>query len=257
MGGLWPALFAAVAASLLLNYFFTPPLYAFTIAERENLLALIVFVAVAVAVSAVVDLAARRTRQAAQASAEASTLAAVAGSVLTWRPSPHRAAGAAAGDLRPGVGHAAGASSRGAGRPRAPARPRGVAESQPCVGGPPCAFPGEGDVEVPVPGAGDPGNGGELALVLRGQPLDAGDRRIVEAFAAQAALALRQERLAEEAAAARPLAEADRMRTALLAAVSHDLRTPLASAKAAVTSLRGAWGDLLRRRSRRAARHGR
>ena len=64
------------------------------------------------------------------------------------------------------------------------------------------------------------------------------DRRIVEAFAAQAALALRQERLAEEATAARPLADADRMRTALLAAVSHDLRTPLASAKAAVTSLR-------------------
>ena len=52
--------------SLLLNYFFTPPLYTFTIAERENVLALVVFVAVAVAVSAVVDLAARRTRQAAR-----------------------------------------------------------------------------------------------------------------------------------------------------------------------------------------------
>jgi two-component system sensor histidine kinase KdpD len=48
------------------------------------------------------------------------------------------------------------------------------------------------------------------------------------------------------AAAARPIAAADRMRTALLAAVSHDLRTPLASAKAAVTSLRSAdiaWLD--------------
>jgi two-component system sensor histidine kinase KdpD len=53
-------------------------------------------------------------------------------------------------------------------------------------------------------------------------------------------VALRQERLADEAEAARPLAEADRMRTALLAAVSHDLRGPLASAKAAVTSLRSA-----------------
>jgi K+-sensing histidine kinase KdpD len=77
-----------------------------------------------------------------------------------------------------------------------------------------------------------------LALVVRGRALPAADRRIVEAFAAQAAIALRQERLAAQAAAARPLAEADRMRTALLAAVSHDLRTPLASAKAAVTSLR-------------------
>ena len=77
-----------------------------------------------------------------------------------------------------------------------------------------------------------------LTLVLRGHPLEADDRRIVEAFAAQAAVALRQERLTAEAAAASPLAEADRMRTALLAAVSHDLRTPLASAKAAVASLR-------------------
>ncbi len=56
--------------------------------------------------------------------------------------------------------------------------------------------------------------------------------------AAQAATALEQQRLAEEAAAARPHVEADRMRTALLAAVGHDLRTPLASAKASVTSLR-------------------
>jgi two-component system, OmpR family, sensor histidine kinase KdpD len=68
-------------------------------------------------------------------------------------------------------------------------------------------------------------------------PLAAADRRIVEAFAAQAAPALRQERLSAEAAAAKPLAAADRMRTALLAAVSHDLRTPLASAKAAVAGL--------------------
>ena len=66
------------------------------------------------------------------------------------------------------------------------------------------------------------------------------------AFAAYAAVALEQQRLAAEAEAARPIAEADRMRTALLAAVSHDLRTPLASAKAAVTSLRSdevQWSD--------------
>jgi two-component system sensor histidine kinase KdpD len=63
---------------------------------------------------------------------------------------------------------------------------------------------------------------------------------VLGAFAAYAAVALEQQRLAAEAEAARPIAEADRMRTALLAAVSHDLRTPLASAKAAVTSLRSA-----------------
>jgi two-component system sensor histidine kinase KdpD len=96
--------------------------------------------------------------------------------------------------------------------------------------------PDEADVEVPV------GKGLRLALV--GRKLTAADHRVLGAFAAYAAVALEQQRLAAEAEAARPIAEADRMRTALLTAVSHDLRTPLASAKAAVTSLRSpeiAW----------------
>jgi two-component system sensor histidine kinase KdpD len=105
-------------------------------------------------------------------------------------------------------------------------------------GEPPVARPSEGDVEVPV--------GETLSLALRGRSLPAADRRVLGAFAAYAAVALEQQRLAAEAEAARPIAEADRMRTALLAAVSHDLRTPLASAKAAVTSLRSdevQWGQ--------------
>jgi two-component system, OmpR family, sensor histidine kinase KdpD len=90
--------------------------------------------------------------------------------------------------------------------------------------------PGEADVEVPV--------GDRLLLALRGRPLPAADRRVLGAFASYAAVALDQQRLTAEAQAAKPIAAADKMRTALLAAVSHDLRTPLASAKAAVTSLR-------------------
>jgi two-component system sensor histidine kinase KdpD len=97
------------------------------------------------------------------------------------------------------------------------------------VGDPACTRPADADVAVKVDN--------ELTMLLKGHTLEASDRRIVEAFAAQAALALRQERLAAEAATAKPLAEADRMRTALLAAVSHDLRTPLAGAKAAVAGL--------------------
>ncbi len=79
---------------------------------------------------------------------------------------------------------------------------------------------------------------GSLSLALTGRTLPAGDRRVLGAFATYAGVALEQQRLAAEAEAAKPIAAADRMRTALLAAVSHDLRTPLASAKAAVTSLR-------------------
>src|SRR6185312_3304065 len=67
VGGLWPALLAAVGSFLLLNYWFTPPLHHFTVAQRENLFALLAFVLVATAVATVVDLAARRTREAAAA----------------------------------------------------------------------------------------------------------------------------------------------------------------------------------------------
>lgn len=94
------------------------------------------------------------------------------------------------------------------GTPLTPTRQRDPATWQvaPTVGGKPCTTPDEGDTDIPV--------GEELALVPRGRPLPAADRCILEAFAAQAAAALRQQRLAEEAERVRPLAEADQMRTA-------------------------------------------
>ena len=67
---------------------------------------------------------------------------------------------------------------------------------------------GEEEVEVPV--------GDSLRLALRGRTLAASDRRIVEACAQQAAVALDHEQVTDEAAAARPLAEVDRVKTALL-----------------------------------------
>ncbi|MFI5488386.1 DUF4118 domain-containing protein [Micromonospora echinaurantiaca] len=229
VGGLWPALVAALGGSLILNWFFTPPYHTLTIAEPDNLLALAVFVGVAVSVSWIVDVAARRTREAARAAADAQTLAAVAGGVLRGG----RPLIALLDQLRETFGlHAVSMLELAAEATGRPARTREerawrVVAS---VGDRPATTPDAGETTVPVDE--------RITIVLRGRRLAAADRRLVEAFAAQAAVALRQERLAEEAATARPLAEADRMRTALLAAVSHDLRTPLASAKAAVTSLR-------------------
>ncbi len=67
VGGLLPALLAAVEGSLFLNYFFTPPFYTFNISDPNNAFALVVFLAVAAVVALIVDAAARRSKQAARA----------------------------------------------------------------------------------------------------------------------------------------------------------------------------------------------
>ncbi|MFI6740217.1 DUF4118 domain-containing protein [Nonomuraea sp. NPDC050451] len=236
-GGMWPAITAAIGGSLLLNWYFTPPIGEFTINDPENLFALVVFVLVAAAVSTIVDIAARRTRQAARASADAELLSTLAGHVLRGE--------AAVPSLMERMRETFGFTSvtlleR---RPEAGRTPdhrsdpdawRIVATS----GGAPSTCPGQSDTDVVIDD--------DMILAAKGGPMDAADRTVLESFAAEAAVALRQERLQEAAERARPLAEADRMRTALLAAVSHDLRTPLASAKAAVESLDNTdvdWSD--------------
>ncbi len=226
VGGFVPAVLEAVAGSLLLNYYFTPPIHKFTIAEANNWLALGIFVIVGLVVSSVVDYAARRTKQAARAGAESELLVTAAGSVLRGQ----QALAAVLDRVREAFGMESVTllerEPGSAGARRGPGSWAPVATS----GGPALARPEDADVDVPITDS--------LTLGLRGRALPASDRRILGAFAAYAAAALEQQRLTAEAEAARPIAEADRMRTALLAAVSHDLRTPLASAKAAVTSLR-------------------
>ncbi|HEY2549415.1 MAG TPA: DUF4118 domain-containing protein [Streptosporangiaceae bacterium] len=229
LGGFVPAVLEAIAGSVLLNFFFVPPIHKFTIAETNNALALVVFVAVALVVSSVVDDAARRTKQAARASAESQLLATTAGSVLRGE----RALTAVLDRVREAFGMDAVTLLERTGQPGGPAG--GSWEPVATSGDPAISRPADADADVPVTKT--------LRLAMRGQPLAAGDRRVLGAFAAYAATALEQQRLAAQAEAARPIAEADRMRTALLAAVSHDLRTPLASAKAAVTSLRSADVD--------------
>ncbi|HTJ37869.1 MAG TPA: ATP-binding protein, partial [Dactylosporangium sp.] len=219
VGGLIPALICAIGGFLLLNWYFTPPLNRFTIAESENVFALVAYVAVAVAVATVVDAAARRARDAARASAEAQTLSTLAVSVLHG-DNPLEAL---LERVRESFGLVCVTLLERADE-HAPWRPAAS------VGAAPCTSPADGETEVPIEE--------NVSLVLRGHALPAEARRLVEAFAAHAAIALRQRSLAEQAAEAGTLAEVDRLRTALLSAVSHDLRSPLASAKAAVGSLR-------------------
>ncbi|MGA4960694.1 DUF4118 domain-containing protein [Streptomyces pseudogriseolus] len=219
LGGLLPALASAVVGSLLLNWFFTPPVHTLTIADPQNIVAIVVFVGLAVAVASVVDLAARRTHQAARLRAESEILSFLAGNVLRGETGLE--------DLLERVRETFGMESAALLERTGENAPWTCAGS---VGPRPATTPDDGDVDVPV--------GDHMALSLRGRVLPAADRRVLAAFAAQAAVVLDRQRLKGEADRAEELAEGNRIRTALLAAVSHDLRTPLAGIKAAVTSLR-------------------
>jgi two-component system, OmpR family, sensor histidine kinase KdpD len=227
VGGFVPAVVEAIAGSLLLNFYFTPPIHKFTISQANNALALGVFVAVGLVVSSVVDDAARRSKQAARATAESELLVTTAGSVLRGQ----QALAAVLDRVREAFGmESVTLLERVPGTAGAPRRATAAWAAVASSGEPALTRPEDADTDVAVADT--------LTLALRGRTLPATDRRVLGAFAAYAAAALEQQRLTAEAEAARPIAEADKMRTALLAAVSHDLRSPLASAKAAVTSLR-------------------
>ncbi|MFJ8508929.1 ATP-binding protein [Streptomyces avermitilis] len=228
LGGLLPALASAAFGSLLLNYFYTPPLHRLTIADPKNIIAIAIFVGVAVSVASVVDLAARRTHQAARLRAESEILSFLAGSVLRGETSLDA--------LLERVRETFGMESVALLERESDVAPWTCAGS---VGVRPLVDrPEDADVDMPV--------GDHMALALSGRVLPASDRRVLAAFAAQAAVVLDRQRLQHEADQARTLAEGNSIRTALLAAVSHDLRTPLAGIKAAVSSLRSddvAWSE--------------
>src|SRR5262245_1673149 len=212
VGGFWPAVLAAVAASLLLNWYFTAPIHTFTIAQPRELLALLLFVTVAVAVSSVVHLAARRAVQAARAREEAASLLELAQTVLGGADSP----AAVLEHLTRTHGGQAELQERVAGR--------WVRAASSGVDG---VLAAAARIDIRS----------DLTLMVTGQDPSA-TPALLAGYAAQAAAALDRERLRTQAAQAEALAEGNRMRTALLAAVSHDLRTPLASIKASVSSLR-------------------
>ncbi|MFF4805261.1 ATP-binding protein [Streptomyces sp. NPDC001351] len=201
IGGVASAVIASLTASVLLNYWFVPPIGSFTLDDPNALLALTVFAVVAATVAAVVDRSLRLSRRSARAAAEAETMSSLAGSIVRG----------------------------GATIPALLERTRETfgMESAELVDEPPDT---DGATAVPAgPGA---------YLVLRGRTLSSSERRVLAAFAAHVGSAVERARLAEAAAEVEPVKAADRLRTALLRAVGHDLRTPLAAGWAAVTSLR-------------------
>ena len=220
VGGPGPAVLAALAASLALNYWFTPPLHSFTISDHNNALALVVFVAVAVAVSTVVNLAATHTVEAVRSAAEAEVLSGLATTVLT-----------ASDPLEALVTEA---------RRVFGALSVTVQVEREEGGG---WIDVAGDTPVEGHRTVEPAGEGARLLVV-GEPLSGSDARLLRAFASNAASVRRTGLLQQEAADAEGRKTGERVRSALLAAVGHDLRTPLSTIKASAAILRDESVDL-------------
>lgn len=221
LGGMIPAITAGVISSLLINWFFTPPLGTLTISDPQNASALVLFVVVAAVVSLVVHRSARRSDAVTSASAESAALAELSHTMLSStdqlalllrRSVDMFGATGAAIVTRPSPGH--------------PKR-EVIAESD--------GFDAEANT-------GDWGAVEQVDqkrdLVLAGPPIAADRQRLLAAYAAHAGAVLHRRHLQTLAQSAQDLERDNRARTTLLSAVSHDLRTPLAGIKAAVGSLR-------------------
>lgn len=217
LGGLRPGLVASLNALALTNWFLTPPLHTLAVGDTQNVVALSVFVLVTVVVSLLVDRAARQSREVANARAEAAALARSAATLVgAHDPLP---------DLLEQLRATFGLSAASV-----------LERSE--HGWWPTHVSGSPEILDPADGTSiDLAADGSLCLVVSGDGLRPEQFEVLRAFADQLAMAVEARRLRADAANAEVLAEADALRAALLRAVSHDFRTPLAIIKASASGL--------------------
>jgi two-component system sensor histidine kinase KdpD len=249
IGGLWPAVVAALLDSLLLNYFETEPVGTFSVKDPQNIFALLVFLGSAIAVSLLVGLSARRAREAARARSEAATLADLARDALIQDDTVAAFLTKVRDTFQV---RSAGLYTRTADTQqpenqqpenRQPDN-RQTENQQPEYSGGWALQAYSGEAPPPPPGSEDPAAGAvELAnpataLVVIGRALSPGDRRLLTAYGSHLLLLRQRQSLQHQLSETAKLAEGNSIRTSILRAVSHDLRTPLAGIKLAVTALR-------------------
>ncbi|ROS77625.1 two-component system sensor histidine kinase KdpD [Curtobacterium sp. PhB130] len=209
VGGMWPAVFAAVLSGLSLDFFFVQPLHRVTVQQPWHLVALVMYVISAVLVSFVVDRSARRSRAARRAAAESGLLIGIAGSVLRGDD----ALQALVDRTREAFGFTGLRVRQG--------------DLVPATSG---AFGAAPDATTSLPSG--------AVLEFAGAPDDPTQRRLLRVVEQQIDAAVEHRDLTRAAVDAERIAAADRVRSAILAAVGHDVRRPIAAASAAVQTLR-------------------
>ncbi|MBT8159111.1 MULTISPECIES: ATP-binding protein [Arthrobacter] len=222
VGGLWPAVVAAVLGSFLLNYFWADPVGSLTIDDPATFFTLVIFLAVACSVGLAVGLATRRAQEAAHSGAEAEALSELALRIL-------RSDGSLESFLdkvRINLGMEAVTLVLTGGPQESSAGWTVLASS----GQQPPVTHAAADHAAVV----DP----NYTLLLRGGPLSEQHHRMLAAFGAYVVAVRERQQLVKSRQDNLRLAEGNKMRTSILRAVSHDLRTPLAGIKLAVSSLR-------------------
>ena len=224
LGGVWGGLFSSVVGFLLLNYFFTSPRHTFRVANADDVIGLVTFLVVALIVGSLLARVLSERARAIRSERDARLLSYFATKVLSGEPLERVLEDFAASLLEP------------LGLARCEIRARAGQETYEVTRERPDMRDG-GATVVPVD-IGGTELGTLIAVSVADQgSLDDDDLRLLQAAARQIALALERARLDTQIADARLEADTNRARAALFSSVTHDLRTPLSSIKAGVSSL--------------------
>ncbi|MFL5735746.1 MAG: ATP-binding protein [Actinomycetota bacterium] len=226
VGGPWSGIAAAALSFVALNYYFTPPTHTFRVADASDVVALLVFLGVAVVVGALVAGAIAERERTELRENDLRLVNRFATWLLRADLDERTVADIATTLVHTLALRRCEIVVRGVPELSSTAAPRSTDDDAVAE-----------RLEVPI-SSGDE-RLGDIVVERRGNriPFSAGDRSLLEATAGQLGLAIERSRLETEARAARTGAEISDIRAALFSAVTHDLRTPLASIKASITSL--------------------
>jgi two-component system, OmpR family, sensor histidine kinase KdpD len=227
-GGVLGGVAAAILSATALNFFFTPPAHTLRVEDRQDVVALVVFLLVALIVGSVVARALADRARVTERERETRLLMSFATKLLSSEPIERMLNDFAAAMLDPfGLASCTIEAEADGSTLRASAVRASVSTAA-----------GDGPRVVVALHARDARLGSLVAVRRLGAPpFTEAEARLLDACARQAAIAIERARLAAEAEGSRVDAEANQLRAALFSSVSHDLRTPLSSIKAGVTSL--------------------